>query len=500
MQQSTYPANPGGKSVFYTAAPAAPSAFTYAHQLAPATTAGQYTLTWTEPSDTSMVRYYNIYAKDGSAPTAVQQARIASVPKGTVKYIDWAGNPDGSTQYIITSVDYQGNESESSVLGSASDKTVTENNPVPDTTLPTTNIISPASDATVSGSITVVATATDNVGISHVEFYQDSVLRAAVNTPPYSYNLDTTTLANGSHTLSAKAYDAAGNSSLYSETVIVSNGDVVLPTVTLTSPASNSILSGFVTISASAVDSIGVTKVEIYIGKNLLLSTSTAPYNYVLNTNYWGNGSYTVTAKAYDAAGNVAIDSVVITIFNDITAPTISVFALPTTASTQTVPITSLSATDNVAVTGYMLTESSTVPDKAASGWSATAPSSYTFATTGTKTLYAWAKDAAGNVSAAKTATTVISLPKTVTSDVLLVDTATTYPTIQDAYNTLTDTGTIATTDVALTGDVTFDQAVNVTLDGGLDPTFQTTTGTTAVTGSIKISKGKVVVKKIVVR
>jgi hypothetical protein len=44
-------------------------------------------------------------------------------------------------------------------------------------------------------------------------------------------------------------------------------------------------------------------------------------------------------------------------------------------------------------------------------GWTATAPTSYSFSTEGTKTLYAWAKDVAGNVSASVNAQVTITLP-----------------------------------------------------------------------------------------
>jgi hypothetical protein len=106
-QQNAYPTAPGSKNTFYTTSPSSPTGLTESTS----TTAGQYNLCWTEPTNKTLVRYYNIYALDGNTPTAVQNRRIASVPVGTTSYIDWAGNTDGSTQYLITSVDYQGNES-----------------------------------------------------------------------------------------------------------------------------------------------------------------------------------------------------------------------------------------------------------------------------------------------------------------------------------------------------------------------------------------------------
>jgi hypothetical protein len=54
--------------------------------------------------------------------------------------------------------------------------------------------------------------------------------------------------------------------------------------------------------------------------------------------------------------------------------------------------------------------ESAATPSATAGGWLASAPTSYTFATAGAKTLYAWAKDAAGNVSASRSASVTITL------------------------------------------------------------------------------------------
>ncbi len=88
----------------------------------------------------------------------------------------------------------------------------------------------------------------------------------------------------------------------------------------------------------------------------------------------------------------------------DATAPVITAFSLPATSNSLTVSITSFTATDNVGVTGYMLTESNVSPTAGAAGWSATAPTYYTFAVADISTLYAWAKDAAGNVSTASSA------------------------------------------------------------------------------------------------
>jgi beta-lactamase superfamily II metal-dependent hydrolase len=83
--------------------------------------------------------------------------------------------------------------------------------PPADTTAPTTSISAPAAGATVSGTTTVTASATDNVAVTKVEFYLDGALTATDTTSPYSWSWTTTSATNGAHSLTSKAYDAAGN-------------------------------------------------------------------------------------------------------------------------------------------------------------------------------------------------------------------------------------------------------------------------------------------------
>jgi hypothetical protein len=95
-----------------------------------------------------------------------------------------------------------------------------------DTTPPTIALTAPLASATVSGKVTVSASATDNVGVAGVQFTLDGVsLGVQVATPPYAVTWDTTTAASGVHTLSAVARDAAGNTGTSTGvTVTVANG------------------------------------------------------------------------------------------------------------------------------------------------------------------------------------------------------------------------------------------------------------------------------------
>ena len=95
----------------------------------------------------------------------------------------------------------------------------------------------------------------------------------------------------------------------------------------------------------------------------------------------------------------------------DTVAPKITAFNMPVRSTALTVPITKFTATDNVKVTGYLMKTSATKPLATATQWRATKPTSYKFAAAGAKTLYAWVKDAAGNVSARRMDTVTITLP-----------------------------------------------------------------------------------------
>ena len=108
-----YPSSPGGVASFYTTAPGVPTSVTATNN-----GSGKYTITWSAPSPSTLVRYYNIYAQDGSTPSATQARRIASIAatvdyasSGNFTYIDLMGSPSSTTHYVVTSVDFQGNES-----------------------------------------------------------------------------------------------------------------------------------------------------------------------------------------------------------------------------------------------------------------------------------------------------------------------------------------------------------------------------------------------------
>jgi hypothetical protein len=89
-----------------------------------------------------------------------------------------------------------------------------------DTTVPTVSMTAPAAGS-VLGSVTVSASAADNIGVAGVQFLLDgAALGSEVTASPYTTSWNTTTATNGSHTLSARARDAAGNTALTADLVV----------------------------------------------------------------------------------------------------------------------------------------------------------------------------------------------------------------------------------------------------------------------------------------
>ena len=76
------------------------------------------------------------------------------------------------------------------------------------------------------------------------------------------------------------------------------------------------------TITASATDNVGVTKVEFSVDGKLVATDTSAPYSTSWNAAAATFGTHTLTAKAYDQAGNSATAAPVSVTVTDTTVPT----------------------------------------------------------------------------------------------------------------------------------------------------------------------------------
>ena len=229
--------------------------------------------------------------------------------------------------------------------------------PAPDTTPPTASITSPSAGATVSGTTTIDVSASDNVGVTQVQLYVDGTSLGIDNSTPFSFAWDTTKSSNGSHSLQAIAYDAAGNQGTSAVVGVTVSNPVATatptstptrtatatptpttaptpaptstatatptstptptaPTVAVMSPSNGSTVSGVVKIQVSAADSSSsLTQTQAFVDGNLLGSlacTSTScSGSFSWNTKKAAKGTHSISARASAANGVTGVSATV---------------------------------------------------------------------------------------------------------------------------------------------------------------------------------------------
>jgi len=190
-----------------------------------------------------------------------------------------------------------------------------------DTANPTVSFTSPSDGAAISDTVTIQASASDNVAVASVRFSIGSTTIATDTSSPYSASLNTASYSNGSYTLTALATDTSGNTASVTRQVTIANeaepeADTANPTVSFTSPSDGAAISDTVTIQASASDNVAVASVRFSIGSTTIATDTSSPYTASLNTASYSNGSYTLTALATDTSGNTATVTRSVTITN----------------------------------------------------------------------------------------------------------------------------------------------------------------------------------------
>src|SRR6266481_159078 len=176
---------------------------------------------------------------------------------------------------------------------------------------PTVSITSPTAGAFVAGTVPVYASATDATGVAGVQFQVDGGnLGAEVVAAPYVTLWNTISYGSGTHLLSAVARDAAGVTGTAAPVLVTV--DNFPPSVSITAPTSGAMVSGTITVSASATDDVGVVGVQFKLdGRYLGPELSTGPYAISWNTASVSNGLHTLTAVARDVAGNTSTSKAV---------------------------------------------------------------------------------------------------------------------------------------------------------------------------------------------
>lgn len=234
-----------------------------------------------------------------SANPALQPAQVDSILTSTATDLGAVGRDDYYGAGLINA---------SKAVAAAKGTTTA------DSQAPTVAISSPTG-GTVSGAVPVAVSASDNIGVSLVELYVGGSLLAADTTTPYSFSWDSRTRPNGSTTLVAKAYDAAGNvASSNTVSVNVSNTatsttDTTPPVVAIVNPASGATVSGTVGVNVSASDNVALSNVSLYID-GALVASSNGALSYNWNSRKVKSGSHSILAVARDTAGNSASKSI----------------------------------------------------------------------------------------------------------------------------------------------------------------------------------------------
>ena len=173
-------------------------------------TASQVKLSWQASSDNIAVTGYQVLRNGAVVGTT-----------STATYSDGSLRAGTAYSYSVVAVDAAGNSSTPSTALAVTTTTA----PSTDATAQTVAVTSPKGGATISGSFGLTADATDNVAVTTVQFLLDGANLGGVDTAaPYALQWDSTTVANGSHTITAVARDQAGNTKTsVAVSVMVSN-------------------------------------------------------------------------------------------------------------------------------------------------------------------------------------------------------------------------------------------------------------------------------------
>jgi len=250
------------------------------------------------------------------------------------------------------------------------------NNNGGDLTPPTVAITSPSSGTWTGNSITVTATASDNVAVANIKLWANGAVFATIpcsgSTCSGTVTWVTGPLAPAAYQVNAVATDSAGNRTVSAAVTI--NKDAVSPVVpsgangdntgpalgvSITAPANGSTVTGTILVNMTATNASGMPiSFSAFVDGSTIgntggnSSTGTLPWV----TTSWSNGSHTIVATVHDAGGRTASTSVTVTVANspnngtDTTPPQVTITSPANGAWTGNSITVDATATDNVGV------------------------------------------------------------------------------------------------------------------------------------------------------
>jgi chitodextrinase len=295
-----------------------------------------------------------------------------------------------------------------------------------DTTPPSAQIVSPAGGTTLSGTAAIHVSAGDNRVVSGVELIADGNLVAAASptgpagnytaTATFTLAWDTTGVADGNHTLVARAYDGLGNNvgTSASITIAVANSANPIPDTTppttptnlvATAPTNTSVILNW----TASTDNVGVS--GYHIVRNGTVIATTASVTTFTDSTVNASTRYSYQVQAFDVAGNLSALSNTASITTgapppstDTTPPTTPANLVVSALSATQVNLYWTASTDNVGVTGYHIVRDGIVIATTAS---VTTASDSTVQAGTSHSYQVQAFDAAGNLSALSNAVSI---------------------------------------------------------------------------------------------
>jgi len=191
---------------------------------------------------------------------------------------------------------------------------------------PKVALTSPSSGEYLKGVVTLKAEASDINGIAKVEFFYDGTKIGEDRDQPYSWNWDTTTVADDSYKLTAKAWDVAGNSATSDGVNVIV--DDTSPTSIITAPSINQVITDEYDIKGTANDrnferyqlkyGVGEKPISWYdIGDNPRTKPVTSDILGSWDTTDVDDGVYTIQLEVEDIVGNILLFEVIVNVANE---------------------------------------------------------------------------------------------------------------------------------------------------------------------------------------
>lgn len=346
----------------------------------------------------------------GTAPTGSYSITSITLATGaktvTVKVTDVAGNTSLSSPSVVVTIDY-----------TAPAKTGTPDLPAGyDTGRSSTDNNTSVADPKLTGTTTAATTVTVyDAGVQIGSYYSA--------TTAWSLALDP--LADGSHVITTKARDAAGNLGPISTSITLVVDTVAPPAASLptlvatTSDTGRSTTDRITTQTKPMFSGTNESKaiIKLYEGGTQLGTYTTKSTTYLVPSSLLGEGTHTVTVTTTDVAGNLGPASTATTFTIDITAPAAPSLPVLTLASDTGVsnsdritkltrPYLAGTAEGNASVRLYDGAVATGTAGIAATGGAYTAYASTTLVN-GLHTFSARATDVAGNLSASSASSVI---------------------------------------------------------------------------------------------